>query len=155
MLVYIYLDPSGLSLRKSLDWIVDILTNNAAINTEYIKEAIRDVCIRIISQASLEESLDEAPIDICMSWVLVFTAMAMLDKDIPFLEDMSIDSKHDIDRSVHSLENDGVLLELFQIILLIFERFSNLAVPSKSRSDSSSDSSTEVMRYAECCGEVE
>ena len=153
MLLYIYLDPSSLSLRKSLEWIVDVIANNITINSDDIKEAIREVCINIINQANTEESLEEASIDICMSWVLSFTAMAMLDKDISFLEDISIDSKNEMDRSIHSLENDGILLELFQVLLQIFERFSTLAVPSKIDS-TTKDSSTEVMRYAECCGEV-
>lgn len=166
MLLLLYLEPATLALRKSLEWITDTLIQNNSFPLANIRGVIQRICLTVIRRVG--GLLDSGSVDVCMGWAYTFTCIALLDKECIVMDDVTEDVAGTSNQA--SLANfeaigDGMLSEFMVAVLLVFESCARMLAPGIASADDDSrvtetvpcqqliETSAEVMRYAECCGE--
>ena len=140
----LYLHPDYALLRKSFEWIIEAVCMNKLINSRILKSALCDVSLKLIESADAIGVVTIANIETATAWALTFTCIAMLDKEYPFLQAYT---GSDNTEGALQLNNGSPLLKFLSILDRMFAKFSKIV------SADEADSSAEVMRYAECCGE--
>jgi hypothetical protein len=153
ILLKLYLHPDHSLLRKSVEWIIETVCTNKSIEPLKLKQALQSATFNLVQSAEESGILCDGDIEIAAAWALSFTCTAMLDKEYPFLDTYCTPFS---ESAINSAESDDKLLRLDDTSPLI--QF--LSVPdklfvkfSKVISAQETDSSAEVIRYVDCCGE--
>lgn len=145
LLMWLYLHPDYALLRKSVEWIIEVVCTNRSINQRALKEALCDVSLNLIFTAEALGIFRDMNVETATRWALSFTCIAMFDKEYYFLDgfaDSSVENK-----KILQLDDTSPLLKFLSVLGKMFAKFSKIV------SAKETDSSAEVMRYAECCGE--
>ena len=152
ILVKLYLHPNYSLLRKSLEWIVEVVCTDVIIKPTALKKALLDVCLGLALSVEAANFSVLADIEKASSWAIAITCIAMLDKEYYFLDSYSASEEHENEApqgssKVTQLDDVSPLLHFLTVPAKMFDKFSEIV------SAQTADSSAEVMRYAECCGE--
>ena len=153
ILVKLYLHPDYSLLRKSLEWTVEAICNDSIIEATALKKALLDVCFGLALSVEAENFSVVDDIEKASAWAISITCIAMLDKEYYFLDSQSVseteprNSAPQGSSKVMQLDDLSPLLHFLTVPAKMFDKFSKIV------SAQSADSSAEVMRYAECCGE--
>ena len=145
LLAKFYLHPDYALLRKSVEWVIDVVCTNRSTTKRAIQDALCSVCMNLVGNSEILGVSTDMNIDAATAWALSFTCIAMFDKEYHFLDeyvDSSIDST-----LMLQLSDTSPLLNFLSVLDTMFAKFSKIV------SAKEADSSAEVMRYAECCGE--
>ena len=145
LLTKIYLHPDYALLRKSVEWIIDVVCTNRSNRQRALQEALCSVCMNLVGTAEILGVSKYMNIEAATAWALSFTCIAMFDKEYHFLDEY-VDSPVE-DTKVVQLNDASPLLSFLLVLGAMFEKFSKIV------SAKEADSSAAVMRYAECCGE--
>ena len=152
ILAMLYLHPDYALLRKSLEWIIETLCTNQ-VDSVSVRKALRDVTSKLIETSRTAGMLLDQKIEIATSWAVTFTIIAMFDKEYPFLGHYAkpadeLESKpFDHGNEVLQLDDSSLLLKFLEILDQVFGKFTKIVLAQDT------DTSAEVMRYADCCGE--
>lgn len=152
ILAMLYLHPDYALLRKSLEWIIETLCTNQ-VDSVSVRKALRDVTLELIETSRTAGILLDQKIEIATSWAVTFTIITMVDKEYPFLghyaklADEFESNPFYHGNEVLQLDDSSLLLEFLEILDQVFGKFTKIVLAQDT------DTSAEVMRYADCCGE--
>ena len=153
ILLKLYLHPDHSLLRKSVEWIIETACTNKSIDPLKLKQTLQSACLNLVQSAEESGILRDGDIDVAAAWAISFTCIAMFDKEYPFLDTHS----KPLSESAKSLSeyNDKYLrLDDASPLIQFLSTLDNLFVKfSKVISAQDADSSAEVVRYVDCCGE--
>lgn len=158
MLLLLYVHPNYIGLRKPLEWVMETLTRCKCLETVKLKHVLRETCEQLLKSHEFfefkqgDKSIPSMTMTVeeMLSWSFTFNCMAALNKDLLWLssdESMSI-----VEGSV-VLPFISALEKIFFVCATEIVRGSDSSSNSTSSVTSSGASSTEILRYAECCGE--
>ena len=152
ILTKLYLHPNYAPLRKSLDCIIEALST-CQVDSISVRKALTAVTLELLESARTAVFLLDTKIEIATSWAVTFTMVAMFDKEYPFLghytKSANESERRPSDRydEVLQLDDSSLLLKFLCILDETFGKFTKIVLAQDT------DTSAEVMRYAECCGE--
>ena len=152
ILSMLYLHPDYAPLRKSLEWIIEALSTSQ-VDSVSIRKVLTAVTLELLEYARTAVFLLDTKIEIATSWAVTFTMVAMLDKEYPFLGHYTKCENESQSRpsyrydEVLQLNDSSLLLKFLCILDETFGKFTKIVLAPDT------DTSAEVMRYAECCGE--
>jgi hypothetical protein len=118
-----------------------------------VRKALRNVTSELIETSRTAGILLDQKIEIATSWAVTFTIIAMFDEEYPFLghygkpADEFESKPYDHGNEVLQLDDSSLLLEFLEILDQVFGKFTKIVLAQDT------DTSAEVMRYADCCGE--
>ncbi len=174
MLLLLYLEPSIHSLRRSLEWITEIFNINNEIlhiTKESLQKIAKTVFLLIINKIQNQDSSEirKGSIDFYMNIAYSYTCIANIDKDIHCLND-SYNTEHliEVHQAFEHGMGDSILLNLLESLLRIIDMCitfinPNNNLPNENKNNNNNPDtnnssyeliSAEVIKYAECCGEV-
>ena len=151
-LIYLYVSPDYSILRKSLDWIVDLVIK-CGLSPKDKRQCIRGAFYRLQSKINLNNT----DIDKIMSFTLAFNCIVMLDRETAWLdEEINIDTSN-----VKYLNDDSLLYQYVNTCAELFEYCARYIINLGSINDSADNNNdkqhtsigAEIIRYAECSGE--
>eukprot|EP00605_Chrysophyceae_sp_TOSAG23-4_P001742 GSChrysophyteH1.ASY1.ANO1.1929.1 assembled CDS len=136
ILVHLYLLPPLLPLRKSCEWIVDLISHTKTISKSLVRQLVMEACTTV-RQTSILNVADQS-IDQSLLSAYSFTAMTLLDRDLNWL-DMNQASRYPIVTAGDSeafarLERDSVLLTHLAALLNFAESLSSKLICGSSMS---------------------
>eukprot|EP01041_Mallomonas_annulata_P002162 gene2162-4208_t len=168
ILLLLYLEPSSHALRKSLEWIPELILSDT-VNRQAALKSVSEIFIqRVLGHYKT----DIQSIDVCMGLAFTFTCIALLDKDSNCLGNDPMEGSQTL---TTRFLGTGMLLEFIKALLRILDIcvVSMIPTPNTTATTAATASSggmksalspnkkdpaevgtaTEVMRYAECSGE--
>lgn len=146
VLTILYLHPDYYQLRKSLEWLIEYVNNIKNVEHKIIKDVLCTICLEVYTLAENSGCLLGTNIDTTTGWALSLTCAAMFDKEYSFLDNHEEHSSVNIENKMQ-LDDTSPLVVYLSFLERMFSRYSRIV------SAQELDSSAEVMRYAECCGE--
>lgn len=153
ILLKLYLHPDHSLLRKSVEWIIETVCSNKTIDPIKVKLALQSATLHLVQSAEQSGILNDGDIDVAAAWALSFTCIAMFDKEYPFLDAHSKSSSEiaksctEADDHLLRLDDASPLIQFLSPLDKLFVRFSKVI------SAQETNSSAEVIRYVDCCGE--
>ena len=153
ILLNLYLHPDHSLLRKSVEWIIEAVCTNKTVDPILLKKALCDTSLNLVQSAVESGILSDVDIGVAAAWAISFTCIAMFDKEYPFLDanckiiSDSATSLGEADDKLMRLDDTSPLIHFLSIVDKLFVKFSKVI------SAQEADSSAEVARYVDCCGE--
>lgn len=149
----LYLNPKCLTLRRSLDWIPELVLRYPTLSQTELSKCVAEVCLAYVREAQKLNSFRTISLNDMLEWIFALNCMAAMDRDVTWLNDAHWTEEGCYSSDVWpASENigEGLIVDFFQILNSIFGRCSEY-VESVSNADNSN--SAEIIRYAEGCGE--
>lgn len=166
-LLLLYLSPLSFPLRSSLEWLIDILASmHRKVSGEgknLLVGTVRKVCLNVWDECQQPVNRD---IESLLSYCLSFSAMSQIEKDIPWLKEDEDTTKLLVVQpmAIVNLEKEHRLRSFIAFLEGIYsacaEKIGNCANnivdggEAAAGGPSTEISASEVIRYAECCGEA-
>jgi hypothetical protein len=153
ILLKLYLHPDHSLLRKSVEWIIETVCTNKSIDPLKIKQALQSASISLMQSAEDSGIFCTGDLDVAAAWAVSFTCTAMFDKEYPFLDTQFKPSSESVvtftesDEQFLRLDDKSPLVQFLSTLDRLFVKFSKVIFAHEA------DSSAEVVRYVDCCGE--
>lgn len=155
-LIYLYISPDYSVIRKSLDWIVDIVIKSTSLSLKDKRKCIRNVFYRL--QSKINVDVNDINIDKVMNFTLSLNCIVMLDKETMWLDE---ESNIDSDAKHVKLCDDSIMFQYVSKCNSIFQYCAKYIITGYSVDNVTYDKNdqyttsigVEIIRYAECCGE--
>jgi hypothetical protein len=145
IITILYLHPDCSLLRKSVEWIIELVLGIETVAEPIFKKILHDVCAGMFANADAVGALLSEDIDVISNWAISFTCATMFDKEFPFLDGPTI---IDSIGAPMMLSNESPLLKFLLYLDKMFGKVSRIV-----SLQATTDSSAEVLKYSECSGE--
>lgn len=147
-------------LKKNLEWLTDGVGRTTLLHPNALRLCVRQTCLKFVDMCVASNDMIEGSVDTCFGWVYTFQWMYMLDRELSWLDDGSLQSgevgcwQTSVWPAAQDIGN-GTMLRILEAIAPLLRRCAAvISSPAKTHDGpAASHTTSEIMRHGECVGE--